>query len=148
MHVGLTVDRQAFAGPQAFANWVLAHAVPMVAVNRLLIRKRLIPVLYQSGVVFEEEPDHVETLVDALTIVRAPRPSKLNHAPHTHWGDCWHLACWRCAELQEQGEKATIRVKWAHPNYHVQVRRTKHVGQPRVDDPFVEDPSRILGMKG
>lgn len=121
----------------------------MVAVNRVLIRQKLLGPLYKAGVRFEPEPSGIESLIDGLSILTLARPSMVNATPHTHWGDCWHLACWRCADLQESGEdrSATIRVKYTHPNYHVQVRRSKRFGQPGVDDPFVEDPSRILGMK-
>ena len=103
--------------------------------------------LYQSGVRFEEEPPGFESFIDGRTVITKARPSKPNPMPHTHWGDCAHLACWRCAELQEAGEKATLRVKWKHPTYHIQVRRPVRVNQPYVDDPFVEDPSRLLGMR-
>lgn len=149
MNVSITVDHRAFSGPEAFANWVRAQAVTMVGVNRVLIARKQVGPLYESGVRFEPERPGVESLIDALSVLGVARPSRVNPAPHTHWGDCWHLACWRCAELQETGEDrgASIRVKWRHPNFHVQVRRTRRVGQPGVDDPFVEDPSRILGMK-
>ncbi len=120
----------------------------MVAVNRALIRRGMLPPLYSAGVRFEEEPRGTESFIDGVSVLKLARPSQRNSTPHTHWGDCAHLSCWRCAELQEKGEKAAIRVRWRHPVYHVQVRRTKRMNQPGVDDPFVEDPSRLLGMKG
>lgn len=95
----------------------------MVAMNRALIRKRLVPKLYKSGVRYQIEQQ--ESFVDALTCYKA------------RVGDCAHLAAWRCAELQELGEPAGIRLKWTHPRFHVQVRRANGA---------VEDPSRILGM--
>jgi hypothetical protein len=127
MNVSVTVDSLAFDSPAAFANWVRSQLAVMVTVNRVLIRKKLVGPLYQSGVTFRKEPDGVETFVDALTCRRVG------------CGDCAHLACWRCAELQDSGESATLRIKWNHPIYHVQVRRA---------DGRIEDPSRNLGMLG
>lgn len=115
-----------FAGPVPFANWVKAQLVIMVAVNRVLIRKRMLKPIYRSGVRFREEPKGVETFVDALTC------QSRGH------GDCAHLAAWRCAELQETGERADLRIKWNHPVYHVQVRRANR---------SIEDPSALLGMR-
>ena len=126
MRISTSVDPAVFAGPLPFANWVRAQLVIMVAVNRVLIRKRMVKPLYQSGVRFREEPKGVETFVDALTCQR------------TGFGDCAHLAAWRCAELQENGEKAELRIKWKHPVYHVQVRRQNRQ---------IEDPSALLGMR-
>ncbi len=126
MRVSVTVDPAAFVGPEGFANWVRQNLVLMVAVNRVLIRKGLVAPLYQSGVRFKAEPPGVETFVDALTC------KKVGH------GDCAHLACWRCAECQQADERASLRIKWKHPSYHVQVRRANG---------SIEDPSRLLGMR-
>ena len=125
MYVECTVDPAAFINQGGFANWVRAHMVIVVGVNRIILKRKLVPPLYKSGVRFREEPPGVETFVDALTCFKA------------RFGDCAHLAAWRCAELQEQGEKAAIRVKWTQPVYHVQVRR---------GNGSIEDPSALLGM--
>ena len=126
MRVLTCVDPAVFAGPVPFANWVKAQLVIMVAVNRVLLKKGLVGPLYRSGVRFQEEPKGIETFVDALTCKRRGH------------GDCAHLAAWRCAELQNAGEKADLRIKWKHPVYHVQVRRQNR---------RIEDPSRALGMR-
>ena len=126
MRLLIQVDPAVFAGPVPFANWVRAHLVIMVAVDRVLIRARKVRPIYRAGVKFREEPKGQETFVDALTCQRRG------------YGDCAHLAAWRCAELQETGEKATLRIQWKHPVYHVQVRRQNRQ---------IEDPSALLGMR-
>ncbi len=47
------------------------------------------PLLYESGVVYKEEPPGKENWADIPTV--------LNHK----WGDCEDLAAWLCAELRE-----------------------------------------------
>lgn len=152
MRIRVQVDRAAFpnnaSGHRFFALWVRRQLDAMVAVNRGLIRRGLVAPLYRTGVRFQPEPDGVETFVDALTCAAAGH------------GDCAHLCCWRIAELNEHGEPATVRVKWAHPQYHIQVRRRRllpldvtrnfgdrdvRTGAPTMDR-TIEDPSRLLGM--
>lgn len=56
------------------------------------------------------------------------------------YGDCEDLACWRAAELRQQGERARVLVKQVKPRlFHVVVLR---------QDGTIEDPSKRLGMKG
>ena len=105
--------------------------------NRALIHRakeigKPIPLLYQSGVVYENEPpDMVDECVDIPTILE--RGS----------GDCMHLCCWRVAELREMGEKrARIALTWKVKGknkriFHVIVRR---------GNGSLEDPSKLLGM--
>lgn len=117
----------------------LGHAVrhvltALTMADRLIIRNQEVPPIYLSGVRYAEEPQtDFESFDDAMVCYKRG------------WGDCDDLASWRCAELVEQGEKATIRISWKpHPNrggrlYHITVRRA---------DGRIEDPSTILGMKG
>ena len=108
--------------------------VANVLINRFYLRAHPgTPPLYRSGVRYRNE-DPTKGYEDFAII-----PAILGRG----WGDCDDLCPWRVAELQEQGEKAGIRIKWKRtPNgklYHVQVRRANGT---------IEDPSRILGMKG
>src|SRR5262245_54466558 len=108
-----------------FGRWVQEQLALMVAVNRLHIRAKRVPLLYSSGVRYRSEvPD--ESYVCALTCYEQG------------WGDCAHLAAWRCAELREMGDQATVRVTWRKRRFfHVQVRR---------GNGSIEDPSERLGM--
>lgn len=106
-----------------------------VRMNQQILRVYQVPPLYKAGVRYQEEPADQGFEEFALVPQVYAR----------HWGDCDDLATWRCAELREQGERATIRVVWKNPSigglrhrlYHVIVRRA---------DRTVEDPSKILGM--
>jgi hypothetical protein len=90
------------------------------------------PWLYESGVRYEEEPPGRDEWQDIPeTLLRRE-------------GDCEDLACWRLAELRvRSGEHAVPFVKRSvhgpRTIYHVAVRRA---------DGVLEDPSRILGMRG
>jgi hypothetical protein len=89
------------------------------------------PLLYESGVRYEEEP---------------PGRDEWQDIPETlarRIGDCEDLGCWRLAELRVRNrEQASPFVKRsvvapARTVYHVAVRRA---------DGRLEDPSRTLGM--
>lgn len=102
-----------------------------VRVNQIYLRTHHVPPLYQSGVVYQEEPDNgLEEFACVEPVLKRG------------WGDCDDLAPWLCAELRNQGEKAKIRIQWKRqPNgrklFHIVVRRA---------DGTIEDPSRVLGM--
>lgn len=102
-------------------------------VNRIALRSDpRIPPLYRSGVRYMREPKGRETFRD-LYVTLAHKG-----------GDCAHLAAWRVAELQEGGENATLRIQWVTTRrgpriFHVLVRRGNGT---------IEDPSKLLGMKG
>lgn len=92
------------------------------------------PSIYSAGVVYRNE-DPRQGYEDFAII-----PAIIARG----WGDCDDLAPWRCAELQEAGENAKIRIQWKRlpvkgKLFHIVVRREN--GQ-------IEDPSRRLGMKG
>lgn len=112
----------------------------VVAANRMLIRKGLIPPLYRANVLYKREPKGTESFVDA---------SIVNERGH---GDCAHLAAWRVAELQEALRNAIITGKVPRgarmPQLRLYMRpkhKTVHV-QIRHSDGRIEDPSRFLGM--
>jgi hypothetical protein len=100
--------------------------------ERFLLMHPSAPMLYRSGVVYQEEPPGQEDWQDVPTTVRMG------------FGDCEDLACWRAAELRvRSGIDArptfTSQVK---PDgaylYHILVR---------LPDGRIEDPSRNLGMR-
>ncbi len=88
--------------------------------------------IYKSGVRYRQEKD-TEAWLDIPHIIEA------------RFGDCEDLASWRVAELRSQGVPAKAYLRWySRPSdsitlYHVLVR---------LPDGDLEDPSKILGMKG
>ena len=131
MLIAIQVSGRSGRNPLTFSWFVRRALEGMVIVNRAQIKAGEVGPLYASGVRYRDEPPGTETFRDAYTI------NRLGH------GDCAHLAAWRVAELQEQGEKSNIRVKWFKRKpgrgrlYHIQVRR----GNGKI-----EDPSKLLGM--
>lgn len=108
----------------------------IVMVNRAALRTdKSIPPLYSSGVRYAREIAE-ETFRDIYTVMFHGK------------GDCAHLAAWRVAELQEAGESATLRCSWMRIKTKTgQTYRLTHV-LVRRGDGRVEDPSKLLGMKG
>jgi len=105
----------------------------LMAIDVLILRANpTFPLLYQSGVRYEEEPVGQEDWQDAPTTLRMG------------FGDCEDLACWRAAEL---------RVRYgidAWPTFTYKVRNNGaylyHI-TVRHPDGQSEDPSRQLGMR-
>lgn len=95
--------------------------------SAILLRNDDLPALYESGVRYRREPQGRE---------------RWQLAPHTYhfgYGDCEDLSTWRAAELRVAGYAARPVVYRSGP-------RTLHVV---VVTPWgVEDPSRVLGMRG
>lgn len=116
--------------PKAFALLVRGLLAVIVVYNRALLRGGL-QRLYETNTQYKEEKPGEDSFVDAATVVRRGH------------GDCAHLGAFRVAELLEDGEKASLRIKWGVQRrnkprpFHVEVRR---------EDGTIEDPSRILGM--
>lgn len=104
----------------------------LVAVDLLyLLRHPETPQLYDSGVVYQEEPPGAEDWQDVPTCLRFG------------WGDCEDLACWLAAEYQIKGVNAepfasSTALEGGVTLYHIRVR---------LPDGRIEDPSRILGMR-
>ncbi len=125
----------------------------LTTVNQLYIQSHHVPLLYESGVKYREEPSgklcfkqaqrsHVgkDFAIGLTGPVEdfAAIPVVIGRM----WGDCDDLAPWRCAELREQGEKAKIKVQWKRTRsgsklFHIVVRRANGT---------IEDPSKRLGM--
>ena len=106
----------------------------MTTLNRLIMRAtpaltggKRIPPLYKAGVRYMRQygPERFRTCLQVLQL---------------RGGDCDQLACWRAAELQEQGIAARA----------VPYRVTPRVMHVVVvfPDGRREDPSKRLGMKG
>jgi hypothetical protein len=97
--------------------------------DRLYLRahKGKVPPLYQSGVVYEEEFGEQDDWCDI------PTTRAMGH------GDAEDLACWRAAELQEQGVMAWPTFDRDHGCLHPKVRYA---------DGRMEDPATIMGMRG
>lgn len=106
----------------------------LVTVNQLYLLTHHVPDIYESGVVYREEPKGLgyEDF--------APIPTILSRG----WGDCDDLAPWLCAQCRMKGEKAKIRIQWKtlRPKgsklFHIVVRH---------EDRSIEDPSAKLGMR-
>jgi hypothetical protein len=101
--------------------------------ERYLLEHPETPLLYESGIRYEEEPLGEEDWVDIPSMLLRRR-----------YLDCEDVACWRVAELRVRYGIAaepyfTSKVK---PDggylYHILVR---------YPDGRVEDPSRMLGMR-
>lgn len=118
--------------PEALASVARGILHGVVLNNRLLIRARLVPRLYESGVRWRNEPwrGTFEEFADAYTCLKRG------------WGDCEDMSAWIVAECHEAGEtKADFKIYGRVVNgkaaMHVQVRR---------GNGSIEDPSRYLGM--
>ena len=99
----------------------------LVAVDRVQMRRRDFPALYESGVRYRREPRGSEIWQTAEDMLK------------TGIADCEDIASYRAAELQLRGELATAHViKSAPHRYHAVVLR---------GDGTIEYPSLLLGMK-
>lgn len=125
--------------PATIATLAKLHLEAVIASNRVLMRiakhqGKPLPKLYESGVIYEREPwgGEFEEFAGVMTLLERG------------WGDCEDLAAWRCAELLEEGEKASIRIYW-RPRKRGKTSSTMHV-EVRRGDGRIEDPSRFLGL--
>ncbi len=108
-----------------------------------LFAEGLLPGLFESGIVFQFDPDHgsgVENFVHPALVYQRG------------WGDCDQLCWYRVAELRSKGIKATVTISDYHDDggAHAQVRlpmgfKTAHsVSTPRG---AIEDPAMLLGAQ-
>jgi len=117
---------QVLAGPAEALDALEA----LVYRARKQIRRGGVPPLFESGVRYRRErgANHWRTPKEVLAAGN---------------GDCEDLAAWRVAELRESGadRKAYCMIRHGgRPGlWHILVRR---------GDGRVEDPSKVLGMKG
>ncbi len=106
----------------------------LTALNAVLLQRRpKFPLLYESGVVYKREQrgsrGQPEDWANILQVLKRG------------WGDCEDLAAWRAAELRvrcEEPAQAVVRRSGPRKFHAVVVR----------EDGFIEDPSKVLGMKG
>lgn len=96
--------------------------------------KRVAP-LYDSGVVYQEEPPGEEEWLDIPSLYKQG------------FGDCEDLGCARVAELRFMGIPAVPCIKHKTFNTASGPLTVVHV-MCLWPDGHVEDPSKMLGMKG
>jgi hypothetical protein len=89
------------------------------------------PLIYESGVRYEEEPHGRDDWQDIPETIAL------------RVGDCEDLGCWRIAELRTRVREYAVpfvkrSIEGPRTVYHIAVRRA---------DGTLEDPSRILGMR-
>lgn len=99
------------------------------------------PALYQSGIVYKQEP-WAGKYEQFATI-----PQVLEQG----WGDCDDLTAWRVAEIRQVLKKPADFICYWRPNtmtWHLQVRYWDSIADRRAHPQggYVEDPSRLLGM--
>lgn len=106
------------------------------------------PMLYESGVYYQEEPPGHEDWLDVWSALKQGN------------ADCEDLAAWRCAELRVLGVPAEPVIKYQWIPREMMIKQ----GYPanklpakglwlvhccvRLPDGQIEDPSKILGMGG
>lgn len=126
----------------------------LVEYNRMYLQAhRGVPLLYQSGVRYREEPARHAVLV-MQTAGFSGRVEEFASIPAIlarGWADCDDLAPYRAAELIEVfGEPAGIRVDWQPTGsgrlFHITVRRVDPKTGQLHDKSPIEDPSAKLGM--
>jgi hypothetical protein len=126
----------------------------LVEVNQHYLREHPgVPLLYQSGVRYKEEPARHAVLVMASNGFegRVEEFASIQAVLERGWGDCDDLAPWRCAELRERfKQRAHIRVDWRRTKsgrlFHIVVRKPDPLTGLVSEESPVEDPSAKLGM--
>ena len=132
--------------------WLDAMTLTNVAVMKAAKdRGTPLPKLYESGVRYKAEKKGVEDWLDCLEILRRG------------FDDCEGLGCYRAAELRCAGiSNARARWKyWQSPTtleqrYHIVTVYGPPLGgfsipkhaKPIGNGMYVEDPSKVLGMRG
>lgn len=133
IRIGVDSRDRSRAGRRALAAQLRAYLMGCISAARVDLEQHRIPPLYELAtagrVVYRESPTrHLfeDFCLPSVVLARG-------------YGDCDQLCQWRCAELQNAGERALPLIYWRESTdvLHVQVRRA---------DGTVEDPSRLLGM--
>ena len=124
--------------PVAGARGLYAALAALVALDRVYLQAHpRTPALYESGVRYLRDAEHAtQGTPDAELWLTIPDCLRAGGA------DCKVLSAWRVAELLEGGERARPHVRAPRAGsgtWHVQVKR---------GDGSIEDPSRLLGMRG
>ncbi len=107
----------------------------LVMADLLYLRTHNVPPLYESGVVYQEEPK--DLFHHLATGERVEEFAHVEPVLSRKWGDCDDLGPWRCAELRAAGEAAETRIQWkmlpSGKLFHILVRRPP--GAVRQIDP-------------
>jgi len=105
-------------------------------INSWHLRRKNFAPLYRSGVFYKEEPPGEEEWLDIPSLYRQG------------FGDCEDIACARVAELRRSGIPAMPCISWKE----IATRKGKRMTLVHVlvllPDDSIEDPSKVLGMKG
>lgn len=138
----MKVTRLNICVPVAGPTGLYLALAMLVQADRLYIRAsrargQEVPALYDSGVRYLRDAERgTQQSPDSELWLTIPDALSLGGA------DCKVLAAWRVAELQEDGEDAVPLLKPPRAGgrvWHVVVQR---------EDGTIEDPSKLLGMKG
>lgn len=123
----------------------------LTSLNLAILRRMRMPRLYESGIRYDRMTPHPGSTCgdddwqDMLVTLRR------------RMGDCEDLACYRAAELQVQGIRARAIPLFmrepGHHYYHIVVEWPRGlVSYPSTVynqfDMLLEDPSKVLGMRG
>ena len=130
----ISIDVKLFRGPrdadrsrQALCGLMFG----LVQVNRGWLKHYpATPQFYRLGVLYRPERG-TEAWADIPTILERG------------YGDCEDLACWRCAELNNKGVKASPYITWRKAG-----GRTIYHALVKWPNGKIEDPSRATGMGG
>ena len=114
---------------------VLLCLETLCQINEWHLRRERFAPLYRSGVYYKEEPPGEEEWLDIPTLYKQG------------FGDCEDIGCARVAELRKVGVPAVPCICWKEHNIGGKVITLVHVLVLWPDD-SLEDPSKILGMKG
>lgn len=107
----------------------------LVRINEWQLKQDSYAPLYQSGVIYKEEPPGCEDWPDIPTLYQQG------------WGDCEDLACARTAELRQLGIPAVPCIRYK--DYWINGDRLTLVHVLTLwPNGQIEDPSKKLGMKG
>lgn len=124
----LMIDSMSDASVEASADIVVSLIEAMIAVNRQLMQRWIIPSLYSADVTYDDSG--TESWKDALAVLRTGK------------GSCQDLVAWRVSELRETGEDARVHVVFYQLKetdlFHIVVMRPS--GQ--------EDPSTQVRVPG
>lgn len=137
--------------PREVATIARGYLMGVVEVNRILIRRRHVPPIYESGVVFKGEPwaGKKPVIVAAKGCwMKLPGLDEFADCLTTYkrgCGDCDDLVAWRVAELKEQGVEAGVKIYWRDHKRNGRNVRLFHA-ECRLPDGGVEDVARNLGM--
>jgi hypothetical protein len=131
LQIGLDRSGPEFSKQNKKLLWLLEA---LIKCNLIYLNGHLdTPLLYDSGVLYHREPRGEEEWQDIPTCLNVLR------------GDCEDLAAWRAAELRQQNIYAKAHLKWFHNR---EVNLTLFHVQVKLPDGTIDDPSKVLGMKG